>query len=131
MLPIWHEIAHTVYPGSTWKRGRLIVENFPTGEYAIAVWDKEALGVEEELERQKTMQLYPNPTEGHVNVKWNDVTDGQIRIMSPEGKELRRIGFTQAENVDIATSDLPKGWYTVTRIGKDGRVVETEKLFIK
>ena len=127
----WHEIAHTVYPGSTWKRGRLIVENFPTGEYAIAVWDKEALGVEEELERQKTMQLYPNPTEGHVNVKWNDVTDGQIRIMSPEGKELRRIGFTQAENVDIATSDLPKGWYTVTRIGKDGRVVETEKLIIK
>ena len=127
----WHEIAHTVYPGSTWKRGRLIVENFPTGEYAIAVWDKEALGVEEDLERQKTMQLYPNPTEGHVNVKWNDVTDGQIRIMSPEGKELRRIGFTQAESVDIATSDLPKGWYTVTRIGKDGRVVETEKLIIK
>ena len=127
----WHEIAHSVFPGSTWRHGRLVVENFPAGEYAIAVWDKEALGVGENLEQRKTMQLYPNPTEGRVNVKWSDASDGQIRLTAPDGKELRRIGFTQAESVDIVTNDLPKGCCTVTRLNKDGRVIETEKLIIK
>ena len=127
----WHEIAHSVFPGSTWRHGRLVVENFPAGEYAIAVWDKEALSLQEGLEQQKTMQLYPNPTEGLVNVKWDGVSDGQIRILSPEGKELRRIGFTQAEHVDIATDGLPKGWCTMARLDKNGKIVETEKLIIK
>ena len=127
----WHEIAHTVFPGSTWRHGRLVVEDFPAGEYAIAVWDKEALSLEEDLDQQKTMQLYPNPTEGLVNVKWDGASDGQIRILSPEGKDLRRIGFTQAEYVDIATDGLPKGWYTLARLDKNGKIIETEKLIIK
>lgn len=127
----WHEIAHTVFPGSTWRHGRLVVENFPAGEYAIAVWDKEALSLEEDLDQQKTMQLYPNPAEGHVNVKWNGVADGEIRILSSEGKELRRVGFRQAQGVDIATDGLPLGWCTLVRVANDGQVIETEKLIIK
>ena len=127
----WHEIPHTVYPGSTWRHGRLIVENFPAGEYAIAVWDKDALSLEESLEEQKTMQIYPNPAEGHINVKWNENADGEIRILSPEGKELRRVGFRQAHGVDIATDGLPQGWCTLVRVGNDGQVIETEKLIIK
>ena len=127
----WHEIAHTVFPGSTWRHGRLVVENFPAGEYAIAVWDKEALSLEEDLDQQKTMQLYPNPAEGHVNVKWNGVADGEIRILSSEGKELRRVGFRQAQGVDIATDGLPQGWCTLVRVANDGQVIETEKLIIK
>ena len=127
----WHEIPHTVYPGSTWRHGRLIVENFPAGEYAIAAWDKEALSLEESLERQKAMQLYPNPAEGHVNVRWNEVADGEIRILSPEGKELRRVGFRQAQGIDIVTDGLPQGWCTLVRVGNDGQVIETEKLIIK
>ena len=43
----WHEIAYTVYSGSTWKHGRLIVDNLLPGEYTFAVWDKDALGEEE------------------------------------------------------------------------------------
>ena len=127
----WHEIAHTVYPGSSWKHGRLIVEDFPPGEYAIAVWDKEALQLDEILDQKKNMQLYPNPTDGDVRVIWNEMTDGQIRLISPEGKEIRRVDFVQAASVDIATKGLPQGWCTVVRIGRDGQVIETEKLFIK
>ena len=127
----WHEIEHTWYPGSTWRNGRLVFDDLQPGDYAIAVWDKEALGMEENLDRTKTMQLYPNPTEGGVNVNWGEKADGQIRIVSPEGKELRHIDFTQAESIDIATGDLPKGWCTVVRLGKDGKVIGTEKLIIK
>ncbi len=127
----WHEMAHTVYPGSTWRRGRLVVEDFPSGEYAIAVWDKQALGMEEYHGKGNSMQLYPNPAENRVSVTWGEKGDGQVRILSPEGKELRRIGYRQAQGVDIATDDLPKGCCTVLRLGSDGQVIETEKLIIK
>ena len=127
----WHEMPHTVYPGSTWKHGRLIVEDFPAGEYAIAVWDKESMEIEENAERGKTMQLYPNPSEGCVRATWCGKSDGQIRILNPDGKELRRVDFAQTEGVDIVTKGCPQGWYTVMRFDQNGKIIETQKLIIK
>jgi aminopeptidase N len=127
----WHEIQYTLYPGSTWKHGRFLVDNFPSGEYTIAAWDKEALGEEEYFMPESRMQVYPNPAEGRVNVSWGEATDGQIRIISTDGKELRRIEFTQASGIEIATEGLPQGCYTVLRLGKDGNLLNTEKLIIK
>lgn len=127
----WHEIQYTLYPGSTWKHGRFLVDNFPSGEYTIAVWDKEALGEEEYFMPERRMQVYPNPAEGRVNVSWGEAIDGQIRIISTDGKELRRIEFTQASGIEIATEGLPQGCYTVLRLGKDGNLLNTEKLIIK
>ena len=127
----WHEIEHTWYPGSTWKNGRLVFEDFQPGDYAIAVWDKASLKLDEHLEQGKAMQLYPNPAKGRVSVSWAEPSDGQIRIISAEGKELQRVEYTQVRDVEIVTSGLPQGWCTVVRLDKDGKVMETEKLIIK
>lgn len=127
----WREIAHTMYPGSTWKHGRLIVDNLLSGEYAIAVWDKEALATEEYFTPEHRMQVYPNPAEGRVNVSWDEATDGQIRIVSQEGKELRNIAFSHADHLSLSTDNLPKGCCTVLRLNKEGEVINTEKLIIK
>ena len=128
---VWHEIEHTVYPGSTWRHGRLIVENLPSGEYAIAVWDKEALNLEEFETLEKKVQLYPNPTEGQVRMTWDGAFDGQICIVGVDGKELKRISFSQTERVEFSTADLPQGCYTVMCLDKDGKVLSTEKLIVK
>ena len=77
------------------------------------------------------MQLYPNPAKGRVSVSWDEPSDGQIRILSAEGKELQRVEYTQVRDVEIVTSGLPQGWCTVVRLDKDGKVMETEKLIIK
>ena len=127
----WHEIEHIVYPGSTWRHGRLVVENFPSGEYAIAVWDKEALGMEEYANPVKRVQLYPNPAEDQVRMTWDGAFEGQICIVGVEGKELKRMSFSQTESVDFSTADLPKGCYTVMCLDKEGKVLLTEKLIVK
>ena len=127
----WHEMPHTVYPGSTWKHGRFIVDNLPSGEYALAVWDKEALATEEYAVTVKGMQVYPNPAKGSVTLRWEGVTDGQVRIIGLDGKELRRIDYVQADGISISTEGLPKGCYTLLRTGKDGAIVDVEKLIIK
>ena len=127
----WHEIAYTVYSGSTWKHGRLIVDNLLSGEYTFAAWDKEALSEEENYVPEYRMQVFPNPAEGRVRVSWNEASDGQIRILGADGKELRKIDYSQVDGIEIATEGLPKGCCTVVRLGKDGKVLSTEKLIIK
>ena len=127
----WHEIAYTVYSGSTWKHGRFIIDNLASGEYAIAVWDKEALGSEEHYQADMMLQMYPNPSEDMIRLSWGEPTDGMIRIVGLDGKELRRAVFRHAEGVSLSTEGLPKGYCTVLRINKAGDVVDTKKLIIK
>ena len=130
-MDVWHEMPHTVYPGSTWKHGRFVVDDLPSGEYAIAVWDKEALGTEEHHETVTAMSLYPNPAESRVNVSWGEVMDGQVRIMSLEGKEMKDIVFSHADQITIHTEGLPRGCYTILLVNKGGAVIKTDKLIIK
>lgn len=130
-MEAWHEIPHTWYPGSTWKHGRLVVDDFPSGDYAIAVWDKEALGLEELYAPKKTMQVYPNPTEGQVRVSWEGAFDGQVIITALDGREVKRFGFTQSEQTEVAVDSLPKGCYTLRLVNTDGTALATEKLIIK
>ena len=127
----WHEIAYTFYAGSTWKHGRFIVDNLLSGEYAIAAWDKEALGEEEYYAPEQHMQVFPNPSDGYVNVRFGEATEGQIRVLSPDGKELRNIFFSLSDRLSFFTDDLPKGCCTILYINKEGNVVNTEKIVIK
>jgi hypothetical protein len=127
----WHEIPHSFYQGSLWRQGRLVIDDLQSGEYAIAVWDKEGIGLEEVMATENKVQLYPNPTQGQVRVSWKGIADGQIRIVGMDGKELKRIGFTQAEGIDFSTADLPKGCHTVMCLDKEGRVISVEKLIVK
>jgi aminopeptidase N len=127
----WHEIPYTLYPGSNWRQGRFIVDDFQSGEYTLAAWDKEALGEEEHFAPENRMQVFPNPTEGRVNLNWGEATDGQIRIISPDGKELKSVAFSHTEGINFDTDGLPKGCCTLKRLNKKGRVMDIEKLIIK
>ena len=127
----WHEIAYTLYPGSIWRQGRFIVNDVQSGEYAIAVWDKEALGEEEHFAPEKRMQVFPNPAEGRVNLDWGEARDGQICIISPDGKELKSIAFSHSEGIDFDTDGLPKGCCTLLLLNKEGVLINREKLIIK
>ena len=127
----WHEIEHTWYPGSIWRNGRLVFEDFQPGDYAVAAWDKEALGTEELAAPEKNIHLYPNPTDGQVRLSWEGVFDGEVRIIGLDGKELKRISVSQAGHIDISTADMPQGCYTVVCLDKEGMVVSTEKLIVK
>ena len=127
----WHEIAYTLYPGSTWKQGRIILDNFAPGEYTIAVWDKEALATEEFAEPVKQMQLFPNPAKSQVRLSWSEACDGTIRIIGTDGKAVKSTSFTHADGLELSIADLAQGCYTVMRLNKDGAVLETKKLIVK
>lgn len=127
----WHEIPYTLYAGSTWRVGRFVIDDVQSGEYAIAVWDKEALGEEELMMPEQRMQVFPNPAQGNVNISWGEPANGQIRIANADGKELKNIRFSQTDHVSLPIGDLPQGCFTVSRLDEAGKVVNVEKLIIK
>lgn len=127
----WHEIAYTLYPGSTWKQGRFILDDFYPGEYVLAAWDKEALGTEEFEEAKPTMQVFPNPARNEVNVSWAGLSDGQVTVCDMSGKVLKTQPFTQADRITFTLDGLAAGTYLLTRKSANGTPVETEILTIK
>lgn len=126
----WREIQHTLHPQSSWRMGQILVDNFPSGEYCIAVWNKELLGVAEMMESQR-MKVYPNPAGNQVNIQMKDLRDGQVVICDSQGKAVRQIAIEQNEKMTIATDGLAKGLYIVKCLNENGTVLETETLIIK
>ena len=126
----WREIQHTLHPQSSWRMGQILVDNFPSGEYCIAVWNKELLGVAEMMESQR-MKVYPNPAGNQINIQLKDFGNGQIVICDSQGKTVRQIAIEQNEKMTIATDGLAKGLYIVKCLSENGTVLETETLIIK
>ena len=127
----WHEIAYTLYPGSNWKQGRFILDDFQTGEYVLAVWDKEALGTEEFTVSEESMQVFPNPAQKEVNVTWNTLSDGQITLSDLNGNVLKTKSFTQANHMVLSVEGMAQGTYFLTRQTLDGNRIETKSIIIK
>ena len=127
----WHEIAYTLYPGSNWRQGRFILDDVQPGEYTLAVWDKEALGMEEFAVSDDSMLVFPNPTQKEVNVSWNTLSDGQIILSDLNGKVLKTWGFNQADRMVLSVEGLAQGTYLLTRQTLDGSLIETKTIIIK
>jgi hypothetical protein len=127
----WHEIAYTLYPNSSWKQGRFIVDDFQPGEYVLAAWDKEALGTEEFDAKKATMQVFPNPAQNEVTISWAGLSDGQVSICDLNGKVLKTQSFRQAERLTVALEGFAAGHYLLTRKDAEGIQMETETLIIK
>lgn len=125
----WHEIAYSLYPGSTWRQGRFIVEDCPSGEYVMAAWVKQG-GAEEYIVPVNSMQMFPNPSRDDVRLSWNKAMDGQIVIVGPDGRELERKNVVQTEFVDFSVGDLPKGCYMVLFCNREGKLLYIEKLIV-
>ena len=127
----WHEIAYTLYPGSNWRQGRFILDDVQPGEYTLAVWDKEALGMEEFAVSEDSMLVFPNPAQKEVNVSWNTLSDGQIILSDLNGKVLKTWGFNQADRMVLSVEGLAQGTYLLTRQALDGSLIETKTIIIK
>ncbi len=127
----WHEIEYTLYPGSSWKLGRFVVNDFPSGEYVLASWDKTILGNTENVSSECAIQISPNPANNEVKVRWNSLTDGQIVITDLQGKALKSQCFAQTDQLTMNLEGLSKGCYVLSVITKEGLVLDTEKLIIK
>ncbi len=90
-------------------------------------------GIENELDKQQTMSVFPNPATGFVNVNINSekLSDGEILISDPSGRIVYNSmlsNLSSNKTVSISTNDFVTGLYFITLIGDNIR--ETQKLII-
>ena len=127
----WHEIAYTVYPGSSWRQGRFIIDDLPSGDYCLATWDKDALAVDELMWQSDKMQLFPNPATKQVTVKWSQPVDAMVEVCDANSRVVLTQRLLQAQETQLSLDGLAKGTYFVKLISNDGKSLITEKLIIK
>jgi Zn-dependent metalloprotease len=98
---------------------------FPIGTGFEAFYSCElgTTGVLEHL--PTTIQLYPNPTSGQVNLRGNWERDDKIIVRNTSGQLIRQLRIQQ-DNADLRFdfSDQPSGMYYLQWIGASGIQIE-------
>lgn len=72
------------------------------------------------------MTLYPNPTNGIINLNMDNQGTGIIEIFNLQGQQLQQLQIGGANRLQINLEDYPSGIYFI-RISVDG-IVETHKV---
>lgn len=103
-----------------WKVQYLNNSDIPdtTGNYECG------MSIDEE-EIDELISIYPNPTTDNVQIIVNtSLGVNEIRIVSTEGKLVKRIGLSQGQsNYQFNVSNLPKGIYIVQVGGKSQKLI--------
>lgn len=91
-------------------------------------------GLENDVDKQKTISVYPNPATEIVNVSINNeiLLDGEIIISDLSGRIVYNTTISESTgntNLSISTSDFVPGIYFMSFVGND--IKETQKLVIK
>lgn len=75
-----------------------------------------------------SMKVYPNPAVEFVRVESERDFEGEVQIISLEGRVLRKTNFTGTTEIYVA--DLPAGVYSLRVVSRDGVYVYTEKMVL-
>lgn len=86
----WHEIPQSRY--GNWNIGYILTESLLPGEYTLAVWDKIVVGTEEYI-TQKSVNIYPNPSKGTLNFKFDKCGKYDIRIYDVKGTKIGQLSI--------------------------------------
>lgn len=73
--------------------------------------------------KQNNIMMFPNPANTTLNVKSEYVGNTEIQIIDMTGRCVKKIGVSDAKDVNIDVSDLQRGMYIVNINGKVEKLV--------
>jgi hypothetical protein len=86
--------------------------------------DSDGLVSTEELTKEESIHIYPNPTSGEIYISNNNPGNVKVNIFNNLGKKVKTLSTT---NQYISINELPAGFYVAT-IDIDGVFIKQEKL---
>ena len=72
------------------------------------------------------IMVYPNPATEFIGVKDNEERVGEIILFSITGRKVRNFDVVKDEKYYVG--DIADGMYLIQILGKDGRIVTTQRL---
>ncbi|MGL5233775.1 MAG: T9SS type A sorting domain-containing protein [Empedobacter falsenii] len=88
-------------------------------------FDKVEIVQESIKEIETVFQVYPNPTPGPLNIKWNTEEGVQdIKLYDLTGKEVKNYQVNKlSNNIEINISNVPAGVYVLRFITSKGEII--------
>ena len=113
--------------------GYITVENLQKGEYTLALWDYEYLGLDEnKTELQNHCDIFPNPTSEAFTINFNFENASEIRIYNSTGKNVKSISINKNQkSIFYLPENLSPGVYFLRLISDENRILFNEKLIVK
>ena len=93
-----------------------------------------SLGIDKPLEKHAKangIRVYPNPATNIINIEFDNVQRGEMKIISITGEELISRSIDSNTYVSISTNSLAKGVYIVCFMPADGSGVIYSKLLVQ
>ncbi|MFN4124162.1 MAG: T9SS type A sorting domain-containing protein [Flavobacteriales bacterium] len=76
----------------------------------------------------QTMKLYPNPSQGQLQVEFRHTTSGRLSILDMLGKQVYQMQWSESRHQQIQLPEIPSGLYAI--IFQNEKEVISEK-FLK
>ncbi|MEI7594363.1 MAG: M1 family aminopeptidase [Bacteroidota bacterium] len=123
------ELTHSTRIGAS-TVGQFTIDTLKNGEYSLAIWDYDHVSVFENNKINKTLELYPNPTNDELTIKHKMNKNSQIIISDVSGKTIKTTSIQQeTELYKLSTVNFPQGIYFLSI--KDGNNKISKGRFVK
>jgi len=113
--------------------GYFEVAHVQKGEYTLAVWEQNYVGVDEEgrISDENQILIYPNPAEDVVFIECGKIRPEVIRITNAAGQTVDSItGNEGLQSYQWKTTGFGGGIYLFNFIGKNNEIIATRKVLV-
>ncbi len=125
----WTGIAFSRTPSPT--SGTITVPDLQMGEYVLAKWDKNHIGIANEPV-SVNLSLYPNPLHDEVYIRCSGSYQVTAALISADGKQVfsADLQLEQGENRMVLPEEIQNNTYVLRITENDGLWVHSEKVTI-
>ncbi len=112
----WYDLAEQCAPAQTYWSVEFVeaTNTVRFGTYGRGIWDlqlEETVDTDEPELVAPTVNVFPNPSNGIVNIEWNFDAQTQIRIWDVNGKLVQQMQPGAGSQVQLNLSHLARGAY--------------------
>lgn len=126
----WHAV--TQYREGLWNIGYIYVENLLPGQYTLAVYDTEIVGLSGMNYSLPTNEIraFPNPANEQITLSWKESCSGKIKFTEQDGRQSHQLSFTDQSSLKIDISRWKKGVYLIEQQDLKGKSIARTKIVI-
>ncbi|MBI9039660.1 MAG: T9SS type A sorting domain-containing protein [Bacteroidales bacterium] len=113
--------------------GYITVENLQKGEYTLAIWDHDYVGINDyNTENKNSCKISPNPSSEEFIINFDFDNASEMRIYNSTGKFVESIGINKNQkSIKYLPRNLSRGVYFLRIISDENKILINKKLIIK
>lgn len=124
----WQELQQTRV--GVWSVGNIIVDYIYPGEYTLAVWDRTIVGESENNVLKDNIKIYPNPSNGMLNFKFQHKGKYTVMLFDENGKQIDRFQINSKKGSWNWKSNNLNSGVIIVYVSENGKVITTQKVVL-